>query len=64
MPAEEQTGARHTELDIQALHEAIQSLLLQEVSTLLQVNVADIDIDIELNELGFDSILTTGFLIS
>ncbi|MBP2857475.1 SDR family NAD(P)-dependent oxidoreductase [Dickeya oryzae] len=60
-PAGEQTVSRHTALDIQALREAIQSLLLQEVSTLLQVNVADIDTDIELNELGFDSILTTGF---
>ncbi|MEI7063630.1 SDR family NAD(P)-dependent oxidoreductase [Dickeya chrysanthemi] len=57
----EATEARHTELDRQALHEVIASLLVQEVSTLLHVETADIDIDTELNELGFDSILTTGF---
>lgn len=53
-------GADKT-VDIPALHGAIQSLLMQEISALLQVGVADIDSNIELSELGFDSILTTSF---
>ncbi|PYD40058.1 polyketide synthase [Serratia plymuthica] len=48
-------------VDIPALHEAVQSLLMQEISALLHVDAADIDNDIELSELGFDSILTTSF---
>lgn len=50
-----------TTVDMPALQEAIQSLLTQEISALLHVGVADIESDMELSELGFDSILTTSF---
>ncbi|OKP52616.1 polyketide synthase [Serratia marcescens] len=48
-------------VDSAALQDAVQALLVQEISALLHVDAADIDSDIELSELGFDSILTTSF---
>ena len=43
------------------LLEKVQSALVQIVSTILKVNIKDIDVDTELNEYGFDSITLTQF---
>ncbi|EJQ38402.1 hypothetical protein IEE_05054, partial [Bacillus cereus BAG5X1-1] len=47
------------ESDVNTLLDKVQAALTQTVSKLLKVRVEDIDVDAELNEYGFDSILFT-----
>ncbi|WP_257141923.1 acyl carrier protein, partial [Bacillus wiedmannii] len=47
------------ESDVNSLLDKVQAALIQTVSKLLKVRVEDIEVDAELNEYGFDSILFT-----
>ncbi|WP_139487920.1 SDR family NAD(P)-dependent oxidoreductase [Brevibacillus dissolubilis] len=42
-----------------AVLEKVQNILVQKVSKLLKVKMEDIDVDVELNEYGFDSVTLT-----
>ena len=55
------SGVPEVIVDVPELQGAIQETLIREVSELLNVDMTDIDADIELHELGFDSILTASF---
>ncbi len=49
------------EIDTGTLHEQVKRMLAQNVSTLLRVDIADIDDEAEFNDFGFDSISLTDF---
>ncbi|ABQ27260.1 SDR family NAD(P)-dependent oxidoreductase [Geotalea uraniireducens] len=50
-----------SEIDSSSLQEKVLSILMQAVSELLRVKLADIDADVELNDYGFDSVSLTQF---
>ncbi|MCP5002639.1 MAG: SDR family NAD(P)-dependent oxidoreductase, partial [Planctomycetes bacterium] len=54
-------AATGSSIDTGSLLSKIQSMLIQAVSNTLKINIQDIDIDVEFNEYGFDSITLTDF---
>ncbi|MCP4411103.1 MAG: hypothetical protein GY808_00795 [Gammaproteobacteria bacterium] len=54
-------AATHSSIDTGSLLFKIRSMLIQAVSNTLKINIQDIDIDVEFNEYGFDSITLTDF---
>ncbi|WP_179871836.1 acyl carrier protein, partial [Bacillus wiedmannii] len=48
-------------VDTSNLLDKVQADLMRKLSELLKVKVEDVDVDVELNEYGFDSILFTQF---
>ncbi|MCP5006300.1 MAG: SDR family NAD(P)-dependent oxidoreductase, partial [Planctomycetes bacterium] len=48
-------------IDAGSLTDKIRKMLKQTVSKTLKIDIGDIDIDVEFNEYGFDSITLTGF---
>ena len=51
-----------TEMDTGSLAEKVQTALLQNAASFLKVKSEDIDVDTELSEYGFDSIMFTEFV--
>ncbi|MCP4273758.1 MAG: hypothetical protein GY781_17675, partial [Gammaproteobacteria bacterium] len=54
-------AATFSSIDTGSLLFKIRSMLIQAVSNTLKINIQDIDIDVEFNEYGFDSITLTDF---
>ncbi|PEU18951.1 polyketide synthase, partial [Bacillus wiedmannii] len=58
-PKEEAVEFPVTEIDTDSLLEKVQVILVRKVSELLKVKVEDVDVDVELNDYGFDSVTLT-----
>ncbi len=54
-------AASSMEIDTSNMLDKVQETLMQAVSNLIKVNIGDLDVDAELSEYGFDSIMFTEF---